>query len=261
MRDSLALYVRYIAIAIRAQLQYRAAFVLKLVGYLIATFVEFLGLWALFSRFGALAGWTLHDVALIYGAADVGFAIADGLGRGLDRFAAVLKAGEFDRMLVRPRSTVLQLLGYDFRLLTLGRLLQGIAVLMWAGGFVDWSIASALLLVLALVCTCALFVGIAVLQATTAFWTIESLEVWNAFTYGGNYASQYPFDIYRRWLQRFFTAVLPLALTSYVPVRAILGRDPLDMWHVIAPLAGPLFLAIALAVWRIGIRHHASTGS
>jgi ABC-2 type transport system permease protein len=259
--DSLRLYVRYVSIAIRAQLQYRAAFVLKVIGYCIATGVEFLGLWALFARFGTLAGWTLHEVALIYGVADVGFALADGLGRGLDRFGDVLKAGEFDRMLVRPRSAILQLLGFDFRLLTFGRMAQGIVALAWAGQFVAWSPARAALLALSFACTTSLFIGLAVLQATTAFWTIESLEVWNAFTYGGNYASQYPFDIYTRWLRAFFTAILPLALTGYVPARAILGRDPLDAWHVIAPLAGPVFLIIALGAWRIGVRHHASTGS
>ena len=31
----------------------------------------------------------------------------------------------------------------------------------------------------------ALFVGILVLQATLAFWTVESLEIVNVLTYGG----------------------------------------------------------------------------
>jgi len=261
MRDAFALYIRYIAIATRAQLQYRAAFVLKVIGYLIATGVEFLGLWALFARFGSLDGWKLPEAALIYGVADVGFGLSDGLGRGLDRFSGLLKAGQFDRMLLRPRSTVLQLLGFDFRLLTIGRLLQGTAVLVWASRFVAWSPASIALLAESFACTCCLFIGIAVLQATSAFWTIESLEVWSAFTHGGNYASQYPMDIYARWFRAFFTALLPLALTSYTPACAILGRAPLDAWHALAPLAGPLFLAASLFIWRIGVRRHASTGS
>jgi len=259
--DALALYVRYVAIAIRAQLQYRASFVLKVIGYLIVTGVEFLGLWALFSRFGTLAGWTLPEAAMIYAVADIGFGISDGLARGIDRFGALLKDGEFDRMLVRPRSTILQLLGYDFRILTLGRLVQGMAVLIWAAGSIAWTAGKVALLAESFACTAILFVGISVLQAATSFWTIESLEVWNAFTHGGNYASQYPMDIYARWLRRFFTALLPLALTAYTPVRAILGRDPLDAWHAVAPLAGPLFLALSLLVWRVGVRHHASTGS
>ncbi len=134
-------------------------------------------------------------------------------------------------------------------------------MLVWASRSFSWSAGSIALVVLAIAGTIAVFLGLVVLQATSAFWTIESLEVWNAFTYGGNYASQYPMEIYRTWFRRFFTAIVPLALTIYYPARAILGRDPLDVWHVLAPLAGPVFLAISLLAWRVGVRHHASTGS
>ena len=66
------------------------------------------------------------------------------------------------------------------------------------------------------------------LEATTAFWTTESLEVWNAFTYGGVTMSQYPLEIYRPWFRRFFIFVIPLGCINYLPGVAILGRpDPL----------------------------------
>jgi ABC-2 type transport system permease protein len=259
--DGLRLYLRYLAISIRAQLAYPVTFAMKAVGHMLATGIEFLGIWALFSRFGSVGGWTLPEVALLYGTIDIAFAFADATSRGFDKLGDLLKAGDFDRMLVRPRSTVLQLLGYELQLMRIGRLAQGLAVLVWASGAIAWSAASVALLVGAIGGTVCLFIGIVVLQATSAFWTIESLEVWNAFTYGGNYAGQYPMAIYSRWFQRFFTAIVPLACTTYYPVRAILGRDTLDAWHAAAPLAGVAFLALALAVWRLGLRKHASTGS
>jgi ABC-2 type transport system permease protein len=259
--EALALYRRYLAISIRSQLAYRATFVMKTVGHLFVTGIEFFGIWALFSRFGTLGGWNLREVALLYGMIDVAFAFADATGRGFDKLDSLLKAGDFDRMLLRPRSVVLQLLGFELQLMRIGRLTQGIVVLIWAATAIVWSPATVALLALAIVATACLFLGIVVLQATSAFWTIETLEVWNAFTYGGNYAAQYPMAIYRRWFQRFFTAVIPLALTSYYPARAILGRDELGVQHVLGPLAGFAFLAVTLCVFRIGVRHHASTGS
>lgn len=261
MRDSLALYIRYLAISIRAQLAYRATFAMKTIGHLLVTGIEFFGIWALFSRFGSLGGWTLREVALLYGMIDVAFAFADALGRGFERMGRLLKAGDFDRMLLRPRSVVLQLLGYELQLMRVGRLAQGLIVLGWAAGAIAWTPGTLALLVVSIVATTCLFLGIVILQATSAFWTIETLEVWNAFTYGGNYAAQYPMSIYRRWFQRFFTAVIPLALASYYPARAILGRDDLDLLHALAPLAGFAFLAVTLGVFRLGVRHHASTGS
>jgi ABC-2 type transport system permease protein len=110
-----------------------------------------------------------------------------------------------------------------------------------------------------------LYLGLVVLQATSAFWTIETLEVWNAFTYGGNYAAQYPMSIYRPWFQKLLTFVVPLLCVGYLPALAILDRpDPLGLpvvLRALGPLAGAVFLGLTLAAWRLGLRRHASTGS
>lgn len=261
MKDAFALYGRYVAISIRAQLAYRATFVMKTIGHLLVTAIEFFGIWALFARFGTLGGWTLREVALIYGTTDIAFALADATGRGFDKFGTILKAGDFDRMLLRPRSPILQLLGFELQLMRIGRLSQGVVVLIWASAAIAWTPATLALLVFSIAGTACLFFGLVVLQATSAFWTIETLEVWNAFTYGGNYAAQYPMAIYRRWFRGFFTAIVPLALTSYYPARAILGRDPLGVIQVLGPAAGAAFLALSFGAFRLGIRHHASTGT
>src|SRR5215470_368838 len=127
MLDSLRLYRRYLGISVRGQLQYRAALAMQIFGNLVITAVEFFAIWALFARFGSLRGWSLVEVALMYGLVDVSFALADSFGRGFDAFGTLVKSGDFDRLLLRPRSTVLQLMGQELRLRPLGRLAQGIA--------------------------------------------------------------------------------------------------------------------------------------
>jgi ABC-2 type transport system permease protein len=130
---------------------------------------------------------------------------------------------------------------------------------------ITWSPERIALLTSAIAGGVCVFLGLVVLQATSAFWTTESLEVWNAFTYGGVSMSQYPLAIYRSWFRRFFIFVIPLGCINYLPGVAILGRpDPLGtavplQW--MAPVAGPIFLVICLQVWRIGVRHYQSTGS
>jgi ABC-2 type transport system permease protein len=267
MRDALRVYRRYLGISLRSQLQYRAAFAMQVLGHTVATGVEFLAIWALFARFGSLAGWTLPEVALLYGMADVTFAIADAIGRGFDMLGSLVKGGDFDRILLRPRSTVLQLMGQELTLKRVGRLGQGLAILLWAShaGLVAWSPAKVLLLLGAIGGGVCLYLGLTIIAATSVFWTIESLEIWNAFSYGGNYATQYPLPIYRRWFRRFLLVVLPLGCVNYLPGVAILGRpDPLATplalrW--LAPLAGVAFLAVALRIWQGGVRRYVSTGS
>jgi ABC-2 type transport system permease protein len=263
----LQLYRRYLGISLRAQLQYRASFVMQTLGQLLITGFEFLGIWALFARFGALGGFTLAEVAFFYGLCDVSFALADALGRGFETVGTLIKTGDFDRILLRPRSTVLQVLGQELTLKRFGRFGQGLVVLAWStqAAHVVWTVPKVGLLLFATIAGVCLFLGLAIMQAASCFWTIESLEIWNAFTYGGNFAAQYPLPIYRRWFQRFLILVLPLACVNYWPALAILehpdplGAPPFVPW--IAPFAGVAFLGVAWLTWRWGLRHYHSTGS
>jgi ABC-2 type transport system permease protein len=265
--NGLRIYGRYAAISLRSQLEYRASFVMQAVGQFLITGLEFAGIWALFARFGQIRSWRLEEVAFFYGMIAITFALADALARGFDQFGNIVKYGDFDRLLLRPRSTVLQLFGHELTLRRLGRFLQGVAVLSFAIVTldIDWTPARVALLLMTVAGGVCLFIGLVILQATSAFWTTESLEVWNAFTYGGVTMSQYPVEIYRPWFRRFFTFVIPLACVNYFPGVAILGRqDPLGTsiaFQRLAPLAGPLFLLLALQVWKFGVRHYRSTGS
>ncbi|MGQ9629985.1 MAG: ABC transporter permease [bacterium] len=267
MGDAIRLYFRYIGISIRGQMQYRASFAMLSVGHFLITGIEFLGIWVLFDRFGNLRGWALPEVALFYGMINVAFSISDATSRGFDIFAGMVKSGDFDRLLLRPRSTALQLAGQELTLRRIGRFSQGLVVLLWAASELDiaWSPAKIALIVSAILGGACLFFGLIVLQATLAFWTTETLEIMNTMTYGGVETAQYPLAIYRTWFRRFFTLVIPLACVNYFPALAILERpDPLGtsaLFQWAAPAVGVAFLAIALQVWKIGVRHYRSTGS
>ena len=266
--NGLALYGRYVRASMRSQLQYPGSFLLTSAGAFLATGVDFVAVWALFARFRQIAGWGFGEVALFYAVIGTSFALADGLTRGFDVFGQqFVKTGDFDRVLVRPRSTVLQLLGYELRATRIGRL--GQALVVWAIAArltnVAWTWKAWATLLVAVAGGMALFSGILILQATLAFWTVESLEIANTLTYGGVEAAQYPLDIYARWFRAFLTFVVPLGCVSYFPVAAVLGRADrvglsaeLLRW---TPVLGFVFLAVALWIWRFGVRHYTSTGS
>ena len=249
-------------------MQYPASFLLTSAGAFAATGVDFIATWALFLRFRQVAGWRIGDVAVFYGVIGASFALADALTRGFDVFGEqFVKTGDFDRVLVRPRSTVLQLLGYELRATRVGRLAQALLV-----GYIGihltsitWSWTVWATLLFAVAGGMALFSGILILQATLAFWTVESLEIGNALTYGGVEAAQYPLDLYARWFRNFLIFIVPLGCVSYFPVAAVLGKAdrtglPAQLLQL-TPALGFLFLAMALWIWRYGVRHYTSTGS
>jgi ABC-2 type transport system permease protein len=266
--DALRLYGRYAAASIRGQMQYPASFLMISTAQLLATGIEFLGLWALFARFGQIEGWRFGEVCVFYGVVNLSFAFADAGARGFDIFGTeYVRTGAFDRLLLRPRTTAFQLLGHELRLSRLGRLIEAAAV--FAIGAVlthlAFTPAAVALLAWAMAGGMALFFGIMVLSATLAFWTVESLEIVNVISYGGVEAAQYPLNIYAAWLRDFLIFIVPIGCVAYFPVVAALGHaDPLGApaWFLAAsPAAGFVFLAVTLWIWGFGVRRYTSTGS
>jgi ABC-2 type transport system permease protein len=266
--SGLRLLLRLIGASLRAQAQYPGSTIMLTLGQFVGNGIELLALWALFDRFGNVQGWHFGEVAVFFGLVHMMFALADLICRGFDVLGTeFLRTGDFDRVLLRPRSATLQLVAYDFRISRFGRFAQGLIVLLIgakAAG-VDWDAATIAITLWAMASGVALFFAIVVLQGAMSFWTIESLEVVNVVTYGGVQAAQFPLSIYNGWLRGALTYVVPIACVAYFPILLVLGRaDPLGTppWFgAVAPLAGFVFLGIAFTAWRFGVRHYTSTGS
>lgn len=266
--SGLRLYWLYVSNCLRAQMLYPTAFLLRFVTQFLVTIVEFGGLFALFARFGHIGSWHFADIALFYGVISTSFALAEMTSRGFDMFGPqFVKTGDFDRVLLRPRSEMLQLAGFEFGFTSIGRVLQGLVVLALAITLlpISWNVGRVTLLVWSIAGGCALFWAILIAQATLAFWTVEALEVTNTLTYGGVEAGQYPLDIYAAWFRKFLLFVVPIGCVSYLPVAALLGRANVTGLPVVAdelaPSAAFVFLALSILAWRGGIARYTSTGS
>ncbi|HMI90929.1 MAG TPA: ABC-2 family transporter protein, partial [Polyangiales bacterium] len=247
--DDLRLFVRFVAVTVRSQLQYRAAFVMATLGQFLNTAMELCGIWALFARFGSLPGWSFAQVAFFYGFGNSAFALADALGKGFDTLGPTqIRTGDFDRLLLRPRSVELQLIARDFALRRVGRLITGGGALLYANAqlALDWDLARAALFAFAWCCAVSVFFAVIVLHGALSFWTVESIELMAVLSHGGVETMQYPMTIYERWLRNLFTYAVPIACVSYFPLLAVLDiPDPLGTprWlQLLTPLAGPLFL-------------------
>jgi len=265
---ALALYWRLIGARIRAQLQYKASFVIEVLSFLVLTGLEFIAVAIIVVRFGNVGGWTLRELALLYGLGSISFGIAEMAGRGFDSpFEAMIQRGTFDMLLIRPRGVFFQVLSSEFQLRRLGRVLEGLALLVWSlsGATIDWSLPKVLVLPVAVASGAVVYTALIVAGATICFWTIKTPEVINAFTVGGKELTSYPLGIYDRWIRGVFLFMVPVAFTNYPAALLILERsDPLGFpaaaaWF--APIVATLAMAAALAFWRIGLRKYASAGS
>lgn len=254
---------------LRGQMAYRLSFLFDFSAAFFVTLMEFGSFALVLPRFGDIGGWELGEVALLYGTANTAFGLMDMFFSGFDprNFGEQVRLGRFDQLLLRPLNITLQVLGSEFQLRRIGRITIGIAILALSISLTPilWTGAKIIMLVLAILGQVAFFGGLFIFGATITFWTIESIEVINIFTYGGNELIAYPMHIYPSWLRRFFTFILPAIFLNYSPALYILEiPDPLGMPAIapwLAPAAGGLILFLALRFWHFGISRYQSTGT
>jgi len=84
MQHAIDTYRRLIAVRIRSQLQYRVSALFDIVAMAVVTGVEFGALALVFERFDGIAGWTLGEVAFLYGLITTTFGTMDLVFGGFD---------------------------------------------------------------------------------------------------------------------------------------------------------------------------------
>lgn len=262
-----AIYLRLIGARIRGQLQYRTSFVLYVLAAFALSFTDFLAVLIIFQHLPRLGGWTLGEVAFLYGTSYATFKLTDMAIGHLDLLPQQIQRGEFDLVLIRPLGALFQVITSDFALRHLGSTAQGVLVfgISLALVEIDWTVGRGVMLVLLPLSGCVIFAAVWVIGAATTFWTVRTMEYVNAFTYGGNQLTSYPLNIYAGWFRRLFAFLIPLAFVNYFPALYVLGKpDPLGLpgWlRFLSPLVAALMATLAWWVWSFGVRHYRSTGS
>jgi ABC-type uncharacterized transport system, permease component len=243
-------------------MQYKTSFFLTVTGQFLTSFSAFLGIYFMFKRFHSVDGFSFSEVLLCFATVLISFSLAECFARGFDAFSAMIGNGEFDRIMVRPRNEIFQVLASKLELSRIGRLIQATIIFIYAipNSGVHWTSDKIITLLSMIASGVVVFTGLFVIYASLCFFTTEGLEFINIFTDGGHEFGKYPLSIYGGGVLKFLTCVIPLALFQYYPFLYVIGRTDNALYRF-TPFIGMLFLIPCLVFWKIGLRHYKSTGS
>lgn len=255
------LYGKYFMIHLKSIIEYKTSFVLTCIGQFLVSFNVFLGVYFMFQRFSKVEGFTYNEVLLCFGTTLMEFSLAEAFARGFDMFGTVIKKGEFDRIMVRPRNEIFQVLGSHIEFTRIGRILQAIVMFIWGFSVSDihWTFPKILTIILMLIGGTVVFSGLFLIYASICFFTVEGLEFMNIFTDGAREYGKYPVCIYGRHVLLLCTFVVPYALIQYYPLLYLLGRG--KTYYALLPIAACLFILPCLLLWKVGVKHYTSCGS
>jgi len=265
--EHLAVYRHLVMASVRSQLAYPTSFALQCAGQALVQLEDLVVILVLFSRIGAMGGFTRQEVLLIFSLAGVSFGLADLLIGSLDKVGELVRAGTLDALLLRPVPAMTQICASEFALRRLGKLASSLAILGYvlATSHIWWTPLRVAVLLITPLTGLVLFGAIWVAATATTFWLLEGQELPNAVTYGSGLFTSYPVSVFSGWLLRLMAFAVPGAFVAYYPALAILGKpDPLGLPAVLpysAPVVAVLASGLAALAWRAGLRHYVGTGS
>jgi ABC-2 type transport system permease protein len=247
----------------KARLEYRADFFSAVFASFLGTAASFAFLLIVFSRVSALKDWKFEEMVFLYGFSLLPLGIFNVFSWNLWMFAdRYLIEGRFDRVLLRPVSSMFQVLFESFRRESIESIVTGIVAVVWSSRrlgirfdaadvllFSVWAISGGVIYV-------AIFIGL----TATSFWIEDRIgispPVFNLMQFG-----RYPLSIYDAWVRFTLSFVIPFAFASFYPTARFLKRPEYlpEFWAV--PIVAAISLSIALSLWKSGVARYHSTGS
>jgi viologen exporter family transport system permease protein len=264
--STLSIYAALMTAGLKSELQYRMNFVIWVAMGLVYQLTGFVFIWVLLSRFQQLAGWSLGEVAFLYGLRLLGHGLNLLLFGYIHMLEVHVREGRFDRFLVRPIPPLLHLIVARFPVGALGDFVGGLILFLAANALVavDWSLPAVAFLILTVIGAALLEAGLKLMVAALSFRFLSTRSlvfvIDDVFSNFGNY----PLKIFGGVTQFLLTFGIPVAFIAYFPATVLLRRtgeigiDPLFAY--LAPLAGVVVFGLGMLVWRHELPRYQSAG-
>jgi len=257
------LFSDYFAQYAKVRISYRGDFFISLATSMAATIFSLGFVVILFQKATQLAGWRLEEVVFLWGFTQIPYGLFNVISLNLYDFGNnYIIEGKFDRVLLRPVSSLFQVLFETFRIESLQEVVTGIFCMWWASHRlgIHWTAGKISTLLFFSVFAAIIYVSIFLILSTVSFFWEDRIgvhpPVWNVIAFG-----RYPLSIYSGVVQFFLCWIIPFGLASFYPSVRLLGRTVTPEYLPLVPVVAAGFLTMAISLWNFGTRHYSSTGS
>lgn len=263
VRRSAYLYARMMSQNLRAILEFQSDFVLSVGSAMLSQILGIVFLGVIFSHIPTIDGWGFWQVLFIYASIFLTEGFASLFFEGTWRISGLVNRGELDRMLLRPLSPILQILGSAIGINGVGNLLVG--TVMITDSFlhvpIHWSIGKLLMAILLLLSAISIRVAINFASNCSAFWIKNAGNAVPFMVHSISDFAKYPLTIYAPALQAVVGIIVPYAFISYVPAAYFFSAGGISWVAMLCPLVALYCMAVAVVIFRMGLRQYESVGN
>jgi ABC-2 type transport system permease protein len=262
MRRYLRLYLYFLRFSFSKAMEFRIDFSFRIIMDIIFYVVSILFFKVIYLHTPMLAQWSEEQMMIFVAS----YLMVDAINMTVFStnmwwLPSHINRGDLDYYLIRPVSPLFFLSLREFSANSFLNLLIALGFLAYT--LITYSqpfSVSELFLFLLLIFNGALIsYCIQMMMIIPVFWTHSSRGFVDLF-YSMGLASERPDRIYRGWLRKIFTTILPFALIASFPARIFLEKF---QWNIFLHLSvvSVLLWIVMLACWRWGLRNYASASS
>lgn len=257
------LYLKLQYIQLRTVIEYRGDFWIGILGATLMQGAGLIFLSAFFSQIPEINGWTVWQIAVLYGLALTPKGLTELLCDGPWMLRAMVNTGEFDRLLVRPVSPALQAATKIASIHGLGQLTLGIVAIALGASRsgMDWSPWKLLFLIGTIASGFVMICAINFLVNMIGFWEPSAQSALpTMYTLLIDFA-KFPLEIYSLVIRVLVTVIAPFAFLSYFPGLVLLDKDTPWRWLGFAsPVVTAIVVLITAWLWRKALARYQGVG-
>lgn len=262
MTRYLRLYAYFLRFSFSRAMEFRLDFFFRIGMDAIFYLVHLTFFWLLYQQSDFVGGWDFDQTMIFAAGVFVGDAVhMTVFSNNTWWFPIFVNKGDLDYYLVRPVSSLFFLSLRDFAANSFLNLLLALAILLWALLRYPGPLPTERLLLYGVMMGLGMFLNyvLQMIFLIPVFWTQSGAglrEIWFSLE---RYAGR-PDGIYRGWLRRILTSILPFALIVSFPTRILFGGDVGTLVLHMSIVTGLAFLVL-LVLWRFGLKAYGSASS
>ncbi len=247
---------------IQSRMQYRFDFVVSTLSMALSTLTGFVGLRILMSNLPLLAGWRFEELVFIYSFSILAQAPLQICFDHIWQLRNHVNQGTFIKYYFKPINSLFYYISEMVDLKGFGQLALGLTMFVWSSAAlgIHWTLARIAFFPFLLAGSSLTLISLMLIAASGCFWVKDSFSILS-FINSFREHTRYPLDIYNLVFRVFFTWILPIGFIAFYPSQFFLRDMPLNAAAFLSPAVGIAFFALALAVWKAGMRAWGGTGS
>lgn len=252
----------------RARLQYRLNTLVTTLAVFVRESTNIIVIYLTLMKFNKLNDWDVNEMLFLFSIMYITYAFVVSIFADLRDFSWVIKEGKLDRLLLRPRGILFQLILNNADVMaSMGHGTMGILLFVFSANKVgiEWDFVTITYYVTAIIGGVLIQGGVFIIFSSLNFYftevnSIRAILYWRMRKFAG-----YPISIFNKVIQYIMMYIVPLAFVNYFPAQFLLRKDDManynEIYMYIAPLVGVVIYVVAYVFWRISIKHYKSSGS